>query len=136
MALTTVLGDVVFALRHREVGLADAILAVKELADDAVRVVWATCGSDGERTAGRVSADDRWRSGKGAMYQVSLGWAMRASDATARARTPKVDIMVLVMDGCGVSVNRCQLVVVIVDDGTHSQVCCCYQLGLAAGVRW
>lgn len=30
--------------------------------------------------------------------QASLGWAMRASDAAARARTPKVDLMMSVME--------------------------------------
>lgn len=51
VVLTALLGDVVFALGHREIGLADAVLAVEELADDAVRIMWTTGGDDGEGTA-------------------------------------------------------------------------------------
>lgn len=61
MVLTAILGDVVFALRHREIGLANAVLTVEELADDAVCIFWAIDGGNGERTAERKSVKGRAR---------------------------------------------------------------------------
>ena len=50
--LTTLLGDVVFALGHWEVGLAYTVLAIEELANDAVGVVRTAACGEGEWTAG------------------------------------------------------------------------------------
>ena len=42
-------------------------------------------------------------------YQESFGWAMRASDTAAKARTARVDLMMSVMDECFGSGGLCQL---------------------------
>lgn len=133
--LTALASDIVFALRHWEVGLANAVLAIEELADDAVCVLWATGGGDGEGTAGggyqHVNAGDD----AGETHQESLGWAMRASDAAARARSPKVERMVLMMGGwmlglCETSQPNASSLQV----GRYSQVMLGMNLGLLVDV--